>query len=47
MTVKLCDKFVQKVCSGCEDNNLCKKDMSQIQACATIEIWNLMSKNDI
>lgn len=38
----LCEKFIAEVCSRCNDRNLCAKDMQQIQACATIEIWNLL-----
>jgi len=43
--MKISDKFEKEICPTCENNNLCKKDMKQLSACATLEIWNILTKS--
>lgn len=40
----ICDAFEKEVCSKCKDNSLCRKDIFQMQSCATLEIWRLLMK---
>ena len=43
--MKISDRFEKEVCPTCENNLLCNKDMKQLTACATLEIWNILIKN--
>ena len=45
--MKISDRFEREVCSECDDKTFCKKDMKQLHACATVEIWNLLTKKVI
>ena len=44
INMKISDRFEKKVCTTCENNLLCNKDMKQLTACATLEIWNILIK---
>ena len=43
--MKISEKFEEEICSKYDDRTFCKRDMLQLHACATVEIWNILFKN--